>query len=79
MSAESKPLLRVDVDPEEAKQHGWTGSDIANLIRASNQGAPLGSVEGDQGEQRYRLPRQNRDLIDIPAIELPSRLGGRFH
>ena len=73
MSAQSTPLLRVDLQPEHTKIHGWSTTDVANLLRASNQSAPLGSIAGQEGEQRYRLPRQNQGHPSRQLFHYPKQ------
>ena len=68
--------IRVDVDPEKARSLGVTPLDIANAVRAANQGAPGGTVRRGQFRFALRALTEFQDVEEVAHTPVgPARSG----
>lgn len=65
-----KRELLIDVDPDRARQHGLTLSDVHNAVTEAHINLPGGNIESDQGELNVRSAGQFRGAREMGTLQL---------
>ena len=72
-------MIHVEIPRNVLRQYGLTLRDVSDLIEASSQDIPAGSIETSAGEILLRMQERKQWGDDFAAIEiLSSESGGRI-
>ncbi|MDP6720621.1 MAG: efflux RND transporter permease subunit, partial [Pirellulaceae bacterium] len=69
-----KRELLIDVDPDRARQHGLTLTDVHRAVSEAHINLPGGNIDSSDGELNVRSAGQRRSAQEMGALELRPNL-----